>query len=207
MLWKSQPGYFNREGDDVGKQLEEWLEKMDDHFPLAYFNQENKAMMGRFKLEKSAKLWWQDHYCEENRIDPGNATWEYISTHLAKDYQSYTYKIKRLNKFLDCTQGKDNLDKFYQRFLKLLKCAPLWDDTRGEGCLLCFKAEPSYEHSPTIPEAYNICRCLRFKQACRGGSCKTCLKGIKTPATQREPKGRDTSLQTRSRGTLAKKSI
>ena len=88
----------------MGKQLKEWLEKMEDYFALAHSNKENKAMMGRFKLEKSAKLWWQDH-CRENHIDPGNATWEYISTQLAKNYQSHTYKIKRLNKFLNCTQA------------------------------------------------------------------------------------------------------
>ena len=58
MLWKSQPGYFNGEGDDVGKQLEEWLEKMEDYFDLAHSLEENKAMMGCFKLENSAKLWW-----------------------------------------------------------------------------------------------------------------------------------------------------
>ena len=79
MLRKSQPGYFSGEGDDVRKQLEEWLEKMDDYFALAHSNEENKAMMGRFKLEKSAKLWWQDH-CQETGINPNNATWEYINT-------------------------------------------------------------------------------------------------------------------------------
>ena len=36
MLRKSQPGYFSGVGDDVGKQLEEWLEKMDDYFELAH---------------------------------------------------------------------------------------------------------------------------------------------------------------------------
>ena len=30
MLRKSQPGYFSGEGDDVGKQLKEWLKKMED---------------------------------------------------------------------------------------------------------------------------------------------------------------------------------
>ena len=58
MLCKSQPGYFSGEGDDVGKQLEEWLEKMEDYFDLAHSSEANKAMMGRFKLEKSTKLWW-----------------------------------------------------------------------------------------------------------------------------------------------------
>ena len=78
MLRKSQPCYFSGEGDDVGKQLEEWLENTEDYFALAHSNEENKAMMvGRFKHKNSAKLWWQDH-CRENHIDPGNATWEYM---------------------------------------------------------------------------------------------------------------------------------
>ncbi len=123
MLRKSQPGYFSGEGDNVGKQLEDWLKKMGDYFDLAHSSEENKAMMGRFKLEKSSKLWWQDH-CRENGLDPGNATWDYIKTQLSKNYQSRTYCIERLNEFLDCSQGKDTLDIFYQRFLKLLKYAP-----------------------------------------------------------------------------------
>ena len=56
MLCKPRPSYFSGEGDNVGKQLEEWLEKMDDYFALAHSNEENKAMMGRFKLEKP--VWW-----------------------------------------------------------------------------------------------------------------------------------------------------
>ena len=37
MLRKSQPGYFSSgEGDNVGKQLEEWLEKMEDYFNLVH---------------------------------------------------------------------------------------------------------------------------------------------------------------------------
>ena len=80
-------------------------------------------MMGRFKLEKSDLLWWQDH-CRENALQPANVTWDYISTQLSKNYQSRTYRIERLIEFLDCLQGKDTLDVFYQRFLKLLKYAP-----------------------------------------------------------------------------------
>ena len=68
MLRKSQPGYFSGEGDNVGKQLEEWMEKMNDYFALAHSSAINQAMMGRFKLEKSAKLWWQDQ-CRENGVD------------------------------------------------------------------------------------------------------------------------------------------
>ena len=35
MLCKTQPGHFDGEGTDVGRKLEEWLEKMDDYFDLA----------------------------------------------------------------------------------------------------------------------------------------------------------------------------
>ena len=75
MLRKSQPGYFSGEWDNVEKQLEDWLEKMDNYFALSHSLEQNKVMMGWFKLEKLAKLWWQDH-CQENNLDPRNATWE-----------------------------------------------------------------------------------------------------------------------------------
>ena len=112
MLCKSQPGYFSGEGDGVGKQLEEWLEKMDDYFELAHSSKRNKAMMGRFKLEKSAKLWWQGH-CRQEGVDVANGTWQNIKEQLQINYQSCTFWIERLNEFLDCTQGKDTLDIFY----------------------------------------------------------------------------------------------
>ena len=36
MLRKSQPGNFSGKGKQVGKQLEEWIEKMEDYFDLAH---------------------------------------------------------------------------------------------------------------------------------------------------------------------------
>lgn len=90
MLRKFQPGYFSGEGDNVGEKLEDSFEKMEDYFNLAHSSEENKAMMGRFKLEKSAKLWWKDH-CKENALHPSNVTWDYLSTQLSKNYQSRTY--------------------------------------------------------------------------------------------------------------------
>ena len=57
MLRKSQPGNFSGEGKDIGKVLEDWIEKMDDYFDLAQSSDENKATIARFKLEKIAKRW------------------------------------------------------------------------------------------------------------------------------------------------------
>ena len=141
MLRKSQPGHFSGEGDNVGEQLEEWFEKMEEYFSLAHSSEENKAMMGHFKLEKSAKLWWKDH-CKENALDPGNMTWDYLSTQLAKSYQTCTYHIDRVNGFLDSVQGKDSLDLLYQRFLKLMKYAPVGMDREAKVARFVSKLNP-----------------------------------------------------------------
>ena len=85
MLRKSQPGYFSGEGENVSKQLEEWLEKMDDYYNLVHSSKENRAMMGRFKLEKLAKLWWQDH-CKENNLEATDVSWDYLRAQLQKNY-------------------------------------------------------------------------------------------------------------------------
>ena len=50
MLQKTESGYFSGEGDNVGKQLEDWLEKMDDFFDLAHSTNENKEMMAASSL-------------------------------------------------------------------------------------------------------------------------------------------------------------
>ena len=141
MLRKSQPGYFSGEGDNVGKLLKEWLEKMEYYFDLAYSSEENKAMMGCFKLEKLAKLWWQDHY-RKNGLDRSNTTWDYIRNQISKNYQSQTYHITHLNELLDCLQGKDTLDVFYQRFLKLLKYAPTSMNQEAKVALFVSKLNP-----------------------------------------------------------------
>ena len=89
MLQKSRPRYFSGEGENVGKQLEEWIKKIDDYYNLAHSLEENRAMMGRFKLEKSTKLWWQDH-CKENNLEAINVNWQYLRTQLQRNYQNCT---------------------------------------------------------------------------------------------------------------------
>ena len=111
MLWKSQPGNFSAEGHEIGKGLEEWIEGMDDYFDFAQSTEENKVIMVCFKLEKTAKLWWKDHYLE-NHINPRNATWHYIKTQLKKTYQSRTCMVERINEFLDCNQEDRDLEGY-----------------------------------------------------------------------------------------------
>ncbi|MCO5560562.1 hypothetical protein L7F22_014177 [Adiantum nelumboides] len=121
MLQKSQPGNFDDEGTNVGKTLKEWLERMDDYLPQSFI--ENRSLICHFKLEKTAKRWWQDH-CTEGGIDPNTTTWSYIKEQLKQNYQTKTYHSERVDEFLDCTQHNKTLEEYYQHFLKLVKYAP-----------------------------------------------------------------------------------
>ena len=123
MLRKSQPGNFSGEGKDIGKVLEDWIERMDDYFDLAQSTDANKGIIARFKLEKTAKRWWRDH-CQEHELDPANTTWVYLKTQLIKNYQNKTYHSEKMNDFLDSTQGSMDIETYYQHFLILVKYAP-----------------------------------------------------------------------------------
>ena len=116
MLRKSQPRNFSGKG----KQLEEWIEKMEDYFDLAQSTSESKAMIAGVKLEKSAKLWWKD-YCIENSIDTQIAIWPFIKDKLKKNYQNKTYMVECVNEFLDWHQGTKDLEGYYQHFFDLIK--------------------------------------------------------------------------------------
>lgn len=92
MMSKSKPRNFIGEGREVGKQLEEWIEKMDDYFDLARSSKESKVMIAHFKLEKYVKIWWRKHYME-NHLQA--TTWAYIKAQLKKNYQNKTYQLER----------------------------------------------------------------------------------------------------------------
>ena len=50
---------------------------MKEHYDLALYFEQNKAMMDNLKLEKFAKLKWKA-LCRENGIELGGVTWDYI---------------------------------------------------------------------------------------------------------------------------------
>ena len=61
LLKNLQPKAFTGEGNNIPKILEEWIMSMDDYFTLAGYNAVAQGIMGRAKLEGSAKLWWKLH--------------------------------------------------------------------------------------------------------------------------------------------------
>ena len=56
ILKNLQPKAFTGEGNNIPKILEEWIMSMDDYFSLARYNALAQGIMGRAKLEGSAKL-------------------------------------------------------------------------------------------------------------------------------------------------------
>ena len=61
LLKNLQPKAFTGEGNYIPKLLEEWIMSMDDYFALAGYNAVAQGIMGRAKLEGSARLWWKLH--------------------------------------------------------------------------------------------------------------------------------------------------
>ena len=56
-----QPKTFTGEGNNIPKVLKEWIMSMEDYFALAGYNAVAQGIMGRAKLEGSAKIWWKLH--------------------------------------------------------------------------------------------------------------------------------------------------
>ena len=61
LLNNLQPKAFTGEGNNIPKVLEQWIMSMDNYFALASYNAMTQGIMGRAKLEGSAKLWWKLH--------------------------------------------------------------------------------------------------------------------------------------------------
>ena len=69
LLKNLQPKAFTGEGNNIPKILEEWIMSMDDYFALAGYNAAAQGIMGRAKLEGSAKLWWKLHCQIQGKLE------------------------------------------------------------------------------------------------------------------------------------------
>ena len=81
LLKNLQPKAFTREGNNIPKVLEEWIMSMDDYFALAGYIAVAQGIMGRAKLEGSAKLWWKLH-CQTQGKQEITMGWEELKASL-----------------------------------------------------------------------------------------------------------------------------
>ena len=76
---------------------------MDDYFALANYNSIAQGIMGRAKLEGSAKLWYKLH-CQTQGKAKHLVGWEELKKSLKEWYLPLNYSIVKMNEFLSCAK-------------------------------------------------------------------------------------------------------
>lgn len=81
-----QPPTFKGEGKDIERDVEVWVEAMDDYFHTAHTLAGTRAVLGMFKLVSDAKLWWKQHYYKDTSVDENTQGWEEVKKVVIKRY-------------------------------------------------------------------------------------------------------------------------
>lgn len=115
---------FTGEGTDIPKVLEEWIMSMEDYFALAEYNALAQGIMGRAKLEGSAKLWWKSH-CQIQSRPEKSMGWEELKQSLKERYLPLNYSTFKMNEFLSSVRKGRTVDVYYEEFVRLSRHAPL----------------------------------------------------------------------------------
>ena len=97
---------------------------MDDYFTLANYNSIAQGIMGRAKLEGSAKLWWKLH-CQTQGKAENSMGWAKLKKSLRERYLPLNYSTVKMNEFLSCVRKGQAIDDYYEEFVKLSRHAPL----------------------------------------------------------------------------------
>ena len=114
LLKHLQPKAFKGEGLDIPKILEEWIN----------YNSIAQGIMGRAKLEESAKLWWKLH-CQTQGKAKKILGWEDLKKSLGEWYLPLNYSTVKMNEFLSCVRKGRAIDNYYEEFVKISRHAPL----------------------------------------------------------------------------------
>ena len=97
---------------------------MDDYFALAIYNPIAQGIMGRAKLEGSAKLWWKLH-CQTQGKAENFVGWAELKKSLREQYLPLNYSTVKMNEFLSCVRKGQAIDDYYEEFVKFSRHAPL----------------------------------------------------------------------------------
>ena len=96
---------------------------MDGYFQLAGYNDIAKGILGRAKLDGSAKTWWKSS-CQTRGVVESTQGWGQVKTHLRERYLPLNYSTTKMNEFSFCTRRDHPIDVYYEEFLKLSRHAP-----------------------------------------------------------------------------------
>ena len=111
LLKSLQPKAFTGEGNNISKILEEWIMSMDDYFTLTGYNAMAQGIMGRAKLEGSAKLWWKIH-CQTQGKQEIAMGWGELKGRLKEQYIPLNYETSKMNELLSCVRKGKLIDEY-----------------------------------------------------------------------------------------------
>ena len=124
MLQSLQPKAFTGKGEEILKELEEWVMTMEDYFALAQYNPLAQGIMGKAKLDGSAILCWKLH-CQTVGKSEISMGWEELKASLKEQYLPLNYTTAKMNEFLSCVRKGRSIEVYYEEFVKLSCHAPL----------------------------------------------------------------------------------
>lgn len=115
---------FKGEGEDVPRELKEWLMAMDDYFALTGYNILAQGLLGRAKLDGKAKLWWKLQ-CHLQGKTEASVGWGELKRNLKERFLPLNYDTDKMNEFLSCVKGGRAIDVYYEDFVNLSRHTPL----------------------------------------------------------------------------------
>ena len=114
---------FKGEGLDVEKDVEAWIETMDDYFTAARTTAANRSMLALFRLSGEAKLWWKQH-CRDMGIAEDSQSWSEIKQAVKERYLRPAHEALKMNEFFRLRQLTLSLEEYYSKFVTLQCYAP-----------------------------------------------------------------------------------
>ncbi|MCO5548440.1 hypothetical protein L7F22_001896 [Adiantum nelumboides] len=121
MLKQIQLPTFKGEGPNIERDVEAWIEAMDDYFLAVGTTPENQAMLGMFHLIGDAKLWWKQH-CRDNPTS--SPSWEKMKQAVKERYLPLAHQALKMNEFYALHQLGLTLEEYYSKFVSLRRYAP-----------------------------------------------------------------------------------
>ncbi|MCO5560003.1 hypothetical protein L7F22_013608 [Adiantum nelumboides] len=115
--------FSHREGTNVERDAEVWLEAMDDYFETAGTCPQNQTMLAIFRLTGDAKIWWKMH-CQDLNIIGTSQSWEEIKDAVIARYLPPTHRSTKMNEFFLLCQLSSTLEEYYSKFVTLRRYAP-----------------------------------------------------------------------------------
>ncbi|MCO5612091.1 hypothetical protein L7F22_066353 [Adiantum nelumboides] len=121
LLKQVQLPTFKGEGPNIERDVEAWIEAMDDYFLAAGSAPKNQAMLGMFRLMGDAKLWWKQH-CRDNPI--ASPSKERMKQAEKERYLPPAHQAIKMNEFFALRQLGLTLEEYYSKFVSLRRYAP-----------------------------------------------------------------------------------